>query len=136
MLAPLDTVPPSILMFGQDARLVETRHWVLEQSGFRLRSVLRLPELAEAALHQPFELFILCDSLTADTRTQAVDLIRTEWPAAKLLVLVSTASHEDLEAPAILFTAMDGPYKLVATIKTLLASGPAPPEPFATASER
>jgi hypothetical protein len=117
-----------ILLLGQDARLVETRGWVLEKSGFRVCSTLQLEELKELAERETIDLFLLCDSLLPRARTQALAIIHTDWPHAKRIVLTPTSSFGEFEHAENIFPAAEGPRKLVAMIHNLMTSGAAPPQ--------
>lgn len=77
----------SILLFGQDTRLVDTRRWVLEKAGFQLHTALSLTDLDWMAEQHQIDLFILCDSLSSELRLQALEVIRYRWPLSQRLVL-------------------------------------------------
>ncbi len=112
----------SILLFGQDTRLVDTRRWVLEKAGFQLHTALSLTDLDWMAEQHQIDLFILCDSLSSELRLQALEVIRYRWPLSQRLVLTPILFSAALEPIEKVFPAMDGPRKLVAAIHHLLAN--------------
>jgi hypothetical protein len=115
-----------ILLLGQDARLVQTRGWVLEKSGFRICTTLLLDEIKELAERETIDLFLLCDSLLPKSRMQALAMIHTYWPRAKRIVLSPTSSSGEFEFADVVFPAAEGPRKLVAMIHNLMTSGVSP----------
>jgi len=118
---------PSIVIFGHDVRLVETRKWVLEKSGFRLFTVFNLVDLEQIAQQEQIDLFLLCDSLLARERSRALTLLIARFPRAKRLVLASTSFNTDLGPTETVFPAIEGPRKLVAMIHNLMTTGNVPP---------
>jgi DNA-binding NtrC family response regulator len=120
------TLRPMILLLGQDARLVQTRGWVLEKSGFRVCTTLILDEIKELAERETVDLFLLCDSLLPKSRTQALAIIHTYWPHAKRIVLTATGSSGEFEFADVVFPAAEGPRKLVAMIHNLMTNEPVP----------
>ena len=114
----------TILLFGQDAGLVQTRKWILESEGYQTCIVPDFASFQQTALSQPVDLFLLCDSLSPEARTAALTLIHDRWPHAKLLVLASTRSATALHTVEPIFLSMEGPDKFVKTIRILMAAPP------------
>ena len=117
--------PVSILLYGQDARLVETRAWVLEKEGFRVLTALQLLDLQTVGMEEPVHLFLLCDSLDGEARSRALSLIHSSWPHAKRLVLAPVSLPVEIEPTEEVFPAMEGLGKLVRAIRTLIVNGSA-----------
>ena len=115
----------SILLYGRDARLVETRSWVLEKEGFSVFSAFSLTDLQKTAAEQQVDLFLLCDSLDIELRSSALSLIHSNWPDAKRLVLAPASLPAGTELTEKVFPAMEGPGKLVEAIRTLIVNGSA-----------
>jgi hypothetical protein len=116
----------SILLFGHDIRLVETRRWVLERSGFKVITALNFQDLERLSTKELFDLVLLCDSLLPLDRNRAIVLCEAQWPGRKRLVLVPMGFSPDLGVRETLFPAAEGPRKLVATIHNLMTSGTVP----------
>ena len=116
----------SILLFGGDARLVETRGWVFEKAGCRTNATLELSDVDRIASEEQIDLFVLCDSLIPRTRHQALELIDSKWPSAKRLVLTQGDASYEFSSIENTFPAIEGPRKLVATIHNLMTDGAAP----------
>jgi hypothetical protein len=114
----------SVLLFGQDARLVETRGWVLRKTGFQIHTALTLSDLDLIATQVTIDLFVLCDSLSSATRTQTVAFIRSRWPLAKRLIFEPSISTEMLDSRESIFCAFDGPRELITAINKMLANDP------------
>ena len=117
-------IPSLILLYGQDRRLVQTRQWVLESSGFRALTARSIDALEQVAAHEPIDLFLLCDSLPPQARTAALTLIESRWPSARRLVLAPIVFNDELPYDPEVFYAAEGPQKLLATLHSLLASPP------------
>ena len=113
----------SILLFGDDTRLVETRAWVFESAGYRTCSTLELKTLETIASREQIDLFILCDSLVPKMRHRAIELIDSKWPSAQRLVLTPADALLDLDETT--FPAIEGPRKLIETIHNLMTDGAA-----------
>jgi hypothetical protein len=50
----------SIVLFGRDAHLLETRKWVLQSLGYRVLTVGRVSELRNIPSTPPVALLVLC----------------------------------------------------------------------------
>jgi hypothetical protein len=125
MTSPLIDRSSSILLFGRDHRLVETRQWVLEREGFRVHTALGLTELRTIAAKHEIVLFLLCDSLRSGERTEALALIQASWQEAKRLVLAPAWELTDETPPAEeMFPAREGPRGLVAMVRRLMVAPP------------
>ncbi len=107
------------ILFSQDRRLAQTRQWVLEQALFRIATVYTLADLDTAGFAFNVPLFLLCNSLSAALRAEAVAHIRSQWPAAKILIFVPSYPLPELPADEF-FYAMEGPGKLIHTIRNLI----------------
>jgi hypothetical protein len=86
------TSPVSILVYGRDPRLLETRRWVLEHSGARVWMATELSDFDQIAAGKSIDLVILCHSLSMEDCGRALALANTRWPQAQSLVLISEPS--------------------------------------------
>ena len=114
-----------ILLYGRDARLVETRAWVLQKAGFRVLTALDPLHLQVRGMEEAIELFLLCDSLDQEARSHALALIHSNWPRAKRLVLAPVSLPAGIDPTEEVFQAIEGPGKLVIAIRSLIVNGPA-----------
>ena len=78
---------PSILVYGRDARLLETRRWVLEQETSRVWTAVTLSQFDLLESDDPIDLLILCHSLSTEDCEPAIALATARWPGIKILAL-------------------------------------------------
>lgn len=116
----------SILLYGHDLDLLETRRLVLEYAGFRAEVVTSLEDAEKIVTAQPANLFVLCHSLSPRECENALRLAHSRQSVMKSLVLVTSAPAYRLGKDDELLNSFDGPTALVATVKRLLQ--PANPE--------
>ena len=110
-----------VVLWSQDVRLAQTRHWVLEQAGFSVQTVSSLADLYATADRSTVAVFLLCNSLSAEQRAEATHHIREHWKDAKLLIFVPSYPLPTLPADEF-FPAMEGPGRLVQTVQKLLSA--------------
>ena len=102
---------------------METRGWVIEKAGFRVHTAMSLSEALSICASATVDLFLLCDSLTPEARSQALTLIHSSWPGVKRLVLTASSFTAEIEPDEEVFPAMEGPRNLVTAIRTLVVHG-------------
>jgi len=78
----------SIVLFGHDARLLETRKWALHSLGYRVLTAMHLAELDRIPNSPPVDLLVLCHTLSAKECAHAAAHASSRWPAIKKLALV------------------------------------------------
>jgi DNA-binding NtrC family response regulator len=89
---------PSILIYGYDHTLLETRGWVFERNGFDVGTASQITQ-AEQTLHsREIDLFLICHTIPSQERSSAVAAIHTIRPNVKVM-LVTTAAHPEPEGP-------------------------------------
>jgi hypothetical protein len=110
----------SIVLFGRDAHLLETRKWVLQSLGYRVLAVGRVSELRNIPSTPPVALLVLCHTLSA--RECAVGAARASkrWPQVKKLALVRRGSQTPAGMLDQVLETLDGPTRLLATIGELV----------------
>ena len=114
------TALPSILIYGRDPSLLDTRRWVLEKAGYRVFSAQTLAEAERLAATEPISLFVLCHSLTPQDCQDALAAAGKIQPKMRRLLItantpVCNQGHEDR-----LLSAFDGPQALIAAVHDLL----------------
>lgn len=86
------TQSADLLLYGSDAKLLETRRMVLEREGYHI-SAITDPISTEPYLSKtPFDLLILCHTLSPDDCLRVLSLVRLRWPRISTLHLVRGAS--------------------------------------------
>ena len=109
----------SILLVGEDPRLLETRAAVLARTGAAIISCNKaeFPRCADA---RPFRLVVLCHSLAPETKQSLPTEIHRRWPGV-CVVQVATLreSYDDLSTPADAVTPSN-PAELLNTVSRLL----------------
>ena len=81
-----------ILQFGRDAGLLQTRSLVLNMDGFRSDCVNTLPELKTCLAARPYQLLVLCHSLSAAEMSVGIALGAAFLPEIRLLALQKYAA--------------------------------------------
>lgn len=107
---------PSILVYGRDAILLQTRAWILEKAGHRVVSTMR--ELESNPLSEPIGLMVLCHTLSPEERRKALLTLATRWPEAKRLQL--RPSSGPVESDVETFNTFEGPRGLLQKLNELL----------------
>jgi hypothetical protein len=112
--------PVTILFYGRDQRLLETRSWILGNAGYRVSTAVELVEFERIIGCEPICLSILCHTLSAEQRSKALVAAKELRPTMKRLLLVTPQSQEvDEDLDQILSTS-DGPGGLVAAVNKIL----------------
>lgn len=116
----------SILVYGRDQRLLETRSWVLERAGYRVVLATHLPEAEALAKTETVEVAVLCHSLTAEESRAALLAFRRLRPETQRLVLtVGATAVTDGQQEAVV-SAYDGPRRLLEMVARLVRGQEAP----------
>ena len=117
------SLPASILIYGHDPMLLDTRSCVLQTAGFQVFTVAELANAAKTMTHQPIDLLLLCHTLTAVERQAAISTARTAQPQIKQLVMITNAQEagqEKIEGETLhLFAGASG---LIAAVQKTLDS--------------
>jgi DNA-binding NtrC family response regulator len=111
---------PSILVFGRDPLLLETRRLVLEQAGFHVLSVADSAGVEKIVLAQPISLLVLCHSITDEERESVLKSAHSRRPDMKNIVLTTGTSVSRPGKNYEFVNAYDGPRSLISTVERLL----------------
>jgi len=111
----------SVLMYGHDARLLDSRKWVLQSCGYRALSVRHLSALNQVLLTPPINLLVLCYTLTQKECENAIAHAKLRWANVKELALVRYSAARDA-SPVLrdVQKALDAPDPLLATVGQLV----------------
>jgi DNA-binding response OmpR family regulator len=110
----------SILIYGHDHGLLETRRLVLQQAGFQAWTVTNLADAEKVMITASSGLLILCQSLSEKECEKALAMSHSRQPGMKNLVLMGTAPVCNLGQNDELMNSFDGPKALIATVNRLL----------------
>ncbi|MGI4827852.1 MAG: cold shock domain-containing protein [Janthinobacterium lividum] len=119
------TNPNCILMFGQDAHLLETRKWVLERAGFATTMVTTLAALNDAIAETFYEVLILCHSLSAMDCETSVSLAALQAPGMQILRLEAGSGVQPLALKQTIDVSV-GPIGLIKKVQSLFCHPPLP----------
>jgi DNA-binding NtrC family response regulator len=114
--------PHSILIYGRDHELLETRRLVLQRAGFQARTVTNLANAEKVSISQSNGLLILCHSLSVEDSEKALAMAHSRQHGMKTLVLMGTAPVCKLGQNDELMSSFDGPQALIATVTRLLGA--------------
>lgn len=101
--------PISILLYGQDSLLLQTRQWVLEAAGYQVRTTKEFSEVAPVP--DPVDLLILCHSLSLEECGRTFALASTRWPKIRCIVLPEGASACSEQMLGSVLDATENPVK-------------------------
>ncbi len=113
--------PAHILVYGQDSALLETRKLVLQHAGFDVTVALEMQTAEEKLAAQPFDLFILCHSLSLRNCEEALALTHTLRSGMKNLILSTALSGCSGGAGDVTLSAFANPRTLIETVNKLSA---------------
>ena len=110
---------PSILIYGRDPNLLETRRWVLENAGYRVFIAHSLMEAEHISTTESINLLVLCHSLTVvDCQDALAAVDKIEPDMRRLLITANTPlcphGHQDR-----VLSAFDGSRGLLAAVHEL-----------------
>ena len=112
---------PSILLYGREPNLLQSRRWVFEVGGFQVSSAKNLDEARQIASRQPFDLLVLCHTLSQGECRDARAWARTLPDMKRLMLVARRASGAELANEAVVGQ-FAGPRELVAVAHRVLAS--------------
>src|ERR1700688_2914389 len=110
----------SIVMFGHNAHLLETRRWVLQSLGYRVHTIRRSAELDTLPLAPPVSLLVLCHTLSPKECGDAVTRASSRWPEIKKLVLLRDSSKKPSDLLGKVQHTLDIPARLLNTVTELV----------------
>lgn len=106
---------PSILVYGHEATLLQTRAWVLGTAGYR---VFCTKYKLESNSSEPIDLLVLCHTLSPEERRNALLTLASEWPEAKKLQLRPSSGLPENDVG--IFDIFEGPRGLLQKVDELL----------------
>ena len=109
---------PRVLCFGQDTVLGETRRAVFEHR-YDAVFVGSLEQLAFLAAGAPFDVIVLCHTLSLEQRLSCLELARDVWPQAGVVSVATRSTHGQTEFGSVVL-GLDGPAALLNCIQQVL----------------
>ena len=110
------------IQIGADPVLLRTRGAVLESFGLRVISVESASEAMEAIWASPFDLAILCHSLSRSDRRSVTAAIRRRNPSARVLLVSGGLGANMAEKDGMDAVLEPNPHKLVQGLRQILRS--------------
>lgn len=116
----MKTAQISILIFGHDARLLETRKWALLSRGYRVLTATHLAELDSIPATPPVNLLVLCHTLSAKEGACAVAHATSRWPEIKQLALMRDSSKRPSQLLGQVLHTLDVPNRMLTKVSELV----------------
>jgi DNA-binding response OmpR family regulator len=112
---------PSVLIYGFDHTLLETRCWVFERNGFEVGTASDIAQAEEVLKVRLIDLFLICHTIPRLERRKAVAAIHAIRPQVKVM-LVTTASHPEPEGPWKTVDALAGTEAMIVAARRALVA--------------
>jgi hypothetical protein len=110
----------SILLYGHNARLLESRKWALQSRGYRVYAILQLTNFEDVPLAPRMDLLVLCHTVTPKECAAAVACASARWPEIKKLALVRDLGKRPAGILSRVLQTLDGPNRLLSTVTELV----------------
>ena len=111
----------TVLIYGRDRILLETRSWMLQRAGYKVSIAMELAEAEQVLSSEKVVLSILCHTLSSEQRSKTIAKAEELWPNMKKLLLTAS-SFPSIEGTAEeIFHTSAGPGALVATVNRLMS---------------
>jgi hypothetical protein len=101
-----------VLLVSRDQMLLQTRSLILG-AYFQVESAGRVPEAEAAMAKTPFELVVLCYSLSDDEYRKLIELCRCQLPQPRILTLHAASNGRPRPCGDGEYTIDQGPYELL-----------------------
>lgn len=83
-------LPPSVLLLGHDAQLVDSRRRLLESHGFKVHTPRYIPTLNQTLEEHDVDLMVTCNSLSDEDCERARALLHSHPAKAEVMALCSS----------------------------------------------
>jgi hypothetical protein len=114
--------PPSILLYGHDLALLETRRLVLLRTGCSVWTASNLAAMEKTCASLPITLLVLCHTLSQQECERALELARRHRRELKSMVVTAGTYSPACSTEEMALDLFAGPAMLVATVRGLLES--------------
>ena len=112
-------MPFSILLFGRDSILLQTRKWLLERCGYEVRTAEDIGQLKRIAEEGTVDLLLLCHSLLVEEAEEAIAAVSARQPQAKILLMLISGSRGTERLQVATVETHEGPAGLLSTVASL-----------------
>ena len=104
---------PTVLLYGHDEGLIETRRMVLRRGGFDVHPVTGFSEFKRAGSLVEPDVVVLCHTLSQKDVEEALRLTREQWPKAQQLILTAGPHRFLDQTVSDVLDANEGPEQLI-----------------------
>jgi DNA-binding NtrC family response regulator len=111
---------PSILIYGHDTVLLDTRRQILALWGYEVRTTRNKCGVEHALVQNDFRLLILCYTLTLSESSQSLAFARARQRKIKSLQLTAYDGQPAVALASSLFAVREGPERFVQCVDRLL----------------
>jgi DNA-binding response OmpR family regulator len=109
----------SILIFGRDRLLLQTREWLLKAANYRVLAAETLLDVGKISGDQRVDLIVICHTVPEEDGEQALATVSTRCPNVKCLVLA--AENKPDHAPcAETLPIMSSPQTFISKVQNLV----------------
>ena len=122
-------ISSSILVYGCDLTLLETRSWLLERAGFEVLQAKELSEAKQIVSTQSIHLLLLCHSLSVEDCQSILEAADTLQPTMKRLVMTANRELCSRGEAEPQLSAFAGSRALLIAVEEILADQRTPPGP-------
>jgi hypothetical protein len=113
-------MPTSVLLYGRDSSLLETRQLLLEKHGYKTSMTIDFRDVERILSHETIELLIMGHTLSLEDTGRVLALSQTIRPWPKCLFLTNSLSSEDPGSSAETFNMSKGPAQFIARVQRML----------------
>lgn len=119
--------PSSILVYGRDPALLDTRRWVLERGGFDVMLTTDPAEVEKLVCDPRVSLLILCHTLTTAECQRITESASTLNPELKQLRMAILPSSRSADPAGSVISVFDGPKALLHAVQQVASPSAASP---------
>lgn len=116
----MENTQVSIVMYGRNAHLLETRKWILKSLGYRVVAILHLAELDRIPLTPAVALLVLCHPLSSKECADAVAHASSRWSGIQKLDLMHDGSRSRTGIHSQVRQTLDVPAGLLTRVSELV----------------
>ena len=116
----MENTQVSIVMYGRNANLLETRKWILNSLGYRVATILHVAEMDRIPSKPPAALLVLCHPLSSKESADAFAQASLRWHGIQRLDLMHESSRSRAGIRSEVRKTMDVPAGLLARVSNLV----------------
>ena len=110
----------SVLIYGRDIKLLDTRSRVLQRAGFEVHVTQDLSSTKLFLGERASDLLIVCHTLPQDEQESAKVIAQTARPVTKILVMTTEAPNPNENDSLAYISVLTGPIGLIDKVKEIL----------------